>query len=93
MVLYSLKPAILYIKAIFGDKCDAADIQKYIVTVCRLSCFSVCLLAVHLTVSADVTSLKSRLHFQENGQSVYSGYLSLPKKHCQPLRVGLLVRH
>lgn len=60
--------------------------------VCLVS-LSVCLLAVHLTVSADVTSLKSRLHFQDNGQSVYSGYLSLPKKHCQPLRVGLLVRH
>ncbi|XP_036946134.1 integrin alpha-3-like isoform X1 [Acanthopagrus latus] len=47
-------------------------------------------ITVHLTVTADVTSLKSRLLFHDNGQSVYSGYLSLPKKNCQPLRVGLL---
>lgn len=49
--------------------------------------------AVHFTVTTDVTSLKSRLRFHDNGQSVYSGYLSMPKKHCETLRVGLLVRH
>uniref|UniRef100_A0A3P8SJT5 Uncharacterized protein n=1 Tax=Amphiprion percula TaxID=161767 RepID=A0A3P8SJT5_AMPPE len=49
----------------------------------------VCLSAVHFTVTADVTSLKPRLRFRDNGQSVFSGYLSMPKKRCQKLSVGL----
>ncbi|XP_037647357.1 integrin alpha-3-like isoform X2 [Sebastes umbrosus] len=47
-------------------------------------------ITVHFTVTADVTSLKPRLRFRDNGQSVYSGYLSMPKKQCETLRVGLL---
>ena len=49
--------------------------------------------AVHFTVTADVTSFKPRLRFQGNMQSVYSGYLSMPRRRCETLRVGLLVRH
>ncbi|XP_026202276.1 integrin alpha-3-like [Anabas testudineus] len=49
-------------------------------------------ITLQFTVTADVTSLKSRLRFHDNGQSVYSGYLSLPKKQCETLRVGLLTR-
>ncbi|XP_070838183.1 integrin alpha-3-like isoform X2 [Chaetodon trifascialis] len=45
---------------------------------------------VHFTVTADITSLKSRLRFRDNGQSAYSGYLSMPKKQCETLKVGLL---
>ncbi|XP_042361243.1 integrin alpha-3-like isoform X2 [Plectropomus leopardus] len=48
------------------------------------------IITVHFTVTADVTSLKPRLRFRDNGQSVYSGYLSMPKKRCESLRVGLL---
>ncbi|XP_028268064.1 integrin alpha-3-like [Parambassis ranga] len=47
-------------------------------------------ITVHFTITADITSLKPRLRFQENGQSMYSGYLSMPKKQCETLRVGLL---
>ncbi|XP_070779451.1 integrin alpha-3-like [Enoplosus armatus] len=47
-------------------------------------------ITVHFTVTADVTSLKSRLRFHDNGQSVYSGYLSMPKKQCETMRVRLL---
>ncbi|KAK2833966.1 hypothetical protein Q5P01_017855 [Channa striata] len=47
-------------------------------------------LTIHFTVTADVTSVKPRLHFHDNRQSVYSGYLSMPKTRCQNLRVGLL---
>ncbi|XP_069572345.1 integrin alpha-3-like isoform X2 [Brachyistius frenatus] len=47
-------------------------------------------ITVHFTVTADVTSLKPRLRFHDNGQSVYSSYLSMPKKQCEKLRLGLL---
>ncbi|XP_071319884.1 integrin alpha-3-like isoform X2 [Trachinotus anak] len=47
-------------------------------------------ITVHFTVTADITSSKSRLHFHANRQSIYSGYLSMPKQHCESLRVGLL---
>ncbi|XP_040919314.1 integrin alpha-3-like isoform X2 [Toxotes jaculatrix] len=47
-------------------------------------------ITVHFTVSADVSSLKSRLRFHDNGQSVYSSYLSMPQKQCESLSVGLL---
>ncbi|XP_047428394.1 integrin alpha-3-like isoform X2 [Mugil cephalus] len=47
-------------------------------------------ITVHFTVAADVTSLKPRLRFQDNKQNVYSGFLSMPKKHCETLSVGLL---
>ncbi|XP_044037792.1 integrin alpha-3-like isoform X2 [Siniperca chuatsi] len=47
-------------------------------------------ITVHFTVTADVTSPEPRLHFRDNGQSVYSGYLSMPKKQCETLRVRLL---
>ncbi|XP_027132037.1 integrin alpha-3 isoform X2 [Larimichthys crocea] len=47
-------------------------------------------ITVHFTVSADVTSFKSRLRFCDNGQSMYSGYLTTPKRRCQTLKVGLL---
>ncbi|XP_051249599.1 integrin alpha-3 isoform X2 [Dicentrarchus labrax] len=47
-------------------------------------------ITIHFTVTADVTSLKPRLHFRDNRQNVYSGYLSMPKKQCETLRVGLL---
>nr|XP_046270216.1 integrin alpha-3-like isoform X2 [Scatophagus argus] len=47
-------------------------------------------ITVHFTVTADVTSLKPRLRFQGNGQSVRSGYLSMPKQQCETLRVELL---
>ncbi|XP_051797424.1 integrin alpha-3-like isoform X1 [Acanthochromis polyacanthus] len=46
-------------------------------------------ITVHFTVTADVTSSKSRLRFRDNGQSVFSGYLSMPKRRCQKLSVGL----
>ncbi|KAI3359081.1 hypothetical protein L3Q82_002579 [Scortum barcoo] len=42
------------------------------------------------TVTADITSLKPRLHFFDNGQSIFSGFLSMPKKQCETVRVGLL---
>ncbi|KAF7645257.1 hypothetical protein LDENG_00207480, partial [Lucifuga dentata] len=44
---------------------------------------------IHFTVTADVTRHKSRLHFHDNRQQVYSGFLSMPSKHCEILRVGL----
>ncbi|KAG8006599.1 Integrin alpha-3 [Nibea albiflora] len=47
-------------------------------------------ITIHFTVSADVTSFKSRLRFHDNGQSMYSGYLTTPKRRCQTLKVGLL---
>ncbi|XP_056258423.1 integrin alpha-3-like isoform X1 [Seriola aureovittata] len=47
-------------------------------------------ITVHFTVTADITSLKSRLRFHANKQSIYSGYLSMPSKRCESLRVGLL---
>ncbi|XP_035852954.1 integrin alpha-3-like isoform X1 [Sander lucioperca] len=47
-------------------------------------------ITVHFAVAADVTSLNPRLRFRNNGKSVYSGYLSMPKKQCETLRVGLL---
>ncbi|KAF3700664.1 Integrin alpha-3 CD49 antigen-like family member C Galactoprotein B3 [Channa argus] len=47
-------------------------------------------ITVHFTLTADVTTVKSRLHFHNNRQSVYSGYLSMPKAQCESLRVGLL---
>ncbi|XP_070703449.1 integrin alpha-3-like [Pempheris klunzingeri] len=47
-------------------------------------------ITVRFTVATDITSLKSRLRFRDNGQSVYSGYLSMPKKWCETLKVGLL---
>ncbi|KAM4531166.1 integrin alpha-3-like isoform 1-T2 [Odontesthes bonariensis] len=47
-------------------------------------------ITVHFTVTADVTSFKPRLRFQGNKQSVYSGYLSMPRGRCATLRVGLL---
>ncbi|XP_035471592.2 integrin alpha-3-like isoform X2 [Scophthalmus maximus] len=47
-------------------------------------------ITVHFTVAADITSLKSRLRFHDNRQSVYSGYLSMPTRRCKSLRVGLL---
>ncbi|KAL7379076.1 hypothetical protein ABVT39_022864 [Epinephelus coioides] len=46
-------------------------------------------ITVDFTVTADITSLKPRLRFLDNGQSVYSGYLSMPKRQCETLRVGL----
>ncbi|KAM3598870.1 uncharacterized protein V6R79_023729 [Siganus canaliculatus] len=46
-------------------------------------------ITVLFNVSADVTSLKSRLHFYDNGQSVFSGRLSMSKQRCEVLRVGL----
>ncbi|XP_068458034.1 integrin alpha-3-like isoform X2 [Clinocottus analis] len=45
---------------------------------------------VRFTVTADITSIKSRLLFRDNGQSIYSGFLSMPKKHCEILSVQLL---
>ncbi|XP_072224660.1 integrin alpha-3-like [Leuresthes tenuis] len=47
-------------------------------------------ITVHFTLTADVTSFKPRLRFQGNMQSVFSGYLSLPRGRCETLRVGLL---
>ncbi|KAM9392482.1 integrin alpha-3-like isoform 2-T3 [Pholidichthys leucotaenia] len=47
-------------------------------------------ITVKFTVSADVTSLKPRVHFRDSRQSILSGYLSMPNEHCRSLRVGLL---
>ncbi|XP_030591932.1 integrin alpha-3-like [Archocentrus centrarchus] len=47
-------------------------------------------ITILFTVTADITSLKPRLHFLDNRQSVYSDYLSMPKEQCRTLRVGLL---
>ncbi|XP_034394834.1 integrin alpha-3-like [Cyclopterus lumpus] len=47
-------------------------------------------ITIHFTITADVTSIKSRLRFRDNGQSVYSGFLSMPNKHCETLSVQLL---
>ncbi|XP_039979414.1 integrin alpha-3-like isoform X2 [Xiphias gladius] len=47
-------------------------------------------ITLHFTVTADNASLKSRLRFHDNGKSLYSGYLSMPIKQCESLRVGLL---
>ncbi|XP_024920340.1 integrin alpha-3-like [Cynoglossus semilaevis] len=44
---------------------------------------------IQFTVAADVTSLKPRLLFSDNGQSRLSGFLTVRKRHCQILRVGL----
>ncbi|XP_029986203.1 integrin alpha-3-like, partial [Sphaeramia orbicularis] len=46
-------------------------------------------ITVHFIVTADVTSLQPRLHFLDNGQSVFSGYVSMPQSQCQTVRVGL----
>ncbi|XP_029363981.1 integrin alpha-3-like isoform X2 [Echeneis naucrates] len=46
-------------------------------------------ITVDFTVTADITSIKSRLNFHGNGQNIYSGYISMPRKHCESLRVGL----
>lgn len=51
----------------------------------------VCLAGIQFTVAADVTSLKPRLLFSDNGQSRLSGFLTVRKRHCQILRVGLQV--
>uniref|UniRef100_A0A665WNC5 Integrin alpha-2 domain-containing protein n=1 Tax=Echeneis naucrates TaxID=173247 RepID=A0A665WNC5_ECHNA len=48
-------------------------------------------ITVDFTVTADITSIKSRLNFHGNGQNIYSGYISMPRKHCESLRVGLQV--
>nr|XP_054603174.1 integrin alpha-3 isoform X2 [Nothobranchius furzeri] len=48
-------------------------------------------ITVYFTVAADVTSLKPRLHFYENGETVYSSSLSLKKRMCKTLKVGLLI--
>uniref|UniRef100_A0A8C6NXY0 Integrin, alpha 3a n=4 Tax=Nothobranchius TaxID=28779 RepID=A0A8C6NXY0_NOTFU len=48
-------------------------------------------ITVYFTVTADVTSLKPRLHFYENGETVYSSSLSLKKRMCKTLKVGLLI--
>ncbi|KAM8844188.1 LOW QUALITY PROTEIN: integrin alpha-3-like [Spinachia spinachia] len=45
---------------------------------------------IHFAIQADVTGTKSRLLFWENGQSVYSGFLSMPNKRCDILRVTLV---
>ncbi|KAM6966139.1 integrin alpha-3-like isoform 2-T2 [Tautogolabrus adspersus] len=47
-------------------------------------------ITVHFTLTADMTSLKPRLRFRDSGQSVYSGFLSMPKKRCKTLKLGLL---
>nr|XP_020477319.1 integrin alpha-3-like [Monopterus albus] len=47
-------------------------------------------ITIHFTVAADITSIKSRLHFHDNRQSVYAGYLSMPKTQCKTLRAGLM---
>ncbi|XP_058509967.1 integrin alpha-3-like isoform X3 [Solea solea] len=47
-------------------------------------------ITVSFTVAADITSLKPRLHFHDNGHSTYSTFLSMSKKLCQTIRVGLL---
>ncbi|XP_050924543.1 integrin alpha-3 isoform X2 [Lates calcarifer] len=44
---------------------------------------------VHFTVTADVTSIKPRLRFRDNGKSMFSGSLPMPKKLCETLEVGL----
>lgn len=49
--------------------------------------------AILFNVTADVTSLSPRLFFQDNSQSVYSASLSMQKRRCETLRVGLLVRY
>ncbi|KAM7371340.1 hypothetical protein PAMP_008594 [Pampus punctatissimus] len=46
-------------------------------------------ITVNFTVSTDITSFKSRLLFQDNGQSVFSDSLSMPKSWCKTLSVGL----
>ncbi|XP_029944729.1 integrin alpha-3-like [Salarias fasciatus] len=45
-------------------------------------------ITVHFTITADVTSLKPRLRFPD-GSRVFSGYLSMPKRACHTLSVGL----
>ncbi|XP_041826179.1 integrin alpha-3-like isoform X2 [Melanotaenia boesemani] len=47
-------------------------------------------ITVRFTVTADITSLKPRLRFKDNGQIVHTGYLSMPKRRCETLRAGLL---
>ncbi|KAM9785154.1 integrin alpha-3-like isoform X3 [Syngnathus typhle] len=47
-------------------------------------------ITVHFSVAADVSSLKPRLRFRGNGQSVYSGLLLVPERRCKTLSVGLL---
>ncbi|XP_029282527.1 integrin alpha-3-like isoform X2 [Cottoperca gobio] len=46
-------------------------------------------ITIHFTVTADVTSIKSRLRFRDSGQSVFSGFLSMPKQRCVILSTGL----
>ncbi|KAM6904768.1 integrin alpha-3-like [Xenentodon cancila] len=46
-------------------------------------------ITVHFTIIADVTSLKPRLHFQDNGQNMFLGQLSMPRRRCETLRAGL----
>lgn len=51
-----------------------------------------CFTAILFTLKADITSVKPRLNFHDNGQSMYSDYLSMPLEECRTLRVGLQVR-
>lgn len=51
-----------------------------------------CVTAILFTLTADITSVKPRLNFRDNGQSVYSDYLSMPREQCRTLSVGLQVR-
>lgn len=51
-----------------------------------------CVTAILFTLKADITSVKPRLNFHDNGQSVYSDYLSMLLEECRTLRVGLQVR-
>ncbi|XP_076739643.1 integrin alpha-3 [Maylandia zebra] len=46
-------------------------------------------ITILFTLKADITSVKPRLNFHDNGQSVYSDYLSMPLEECRTLRVGL----
>ncbi|XP_041672760.1 integrin alpha-3-like isoform X2 [Cheilinus undulatus] len=48
-------------------------------------------ITIHYTLTADTTSFKSRLRFRD-GQSEYSGYVSMPKEECETVEVGLRSR-
>ncbi|KAM4598215.1 LOW QUALITY PROTEIN: integrin alpha-3-like, partial [Polymixia lowei] len=47
-------------------------------------------ITIQFTVEADVTRHNSRLRFHDNGQDVYSGFLSMPSQRCRTLKLTLV---
>ncbi|XP_074553004.1 integrin alpha-3-like [Halichoeres trimaculatus] len=47
-------------------------------------------ITIHFNLTADATSLKPRLRFQDSKLNVYTGGVTMPGKQCDTMKVGLL---